>query len=372
MLTRRLCPSLGFVILLPGLLAAQPAERPELWRELAPQLEQVLELQERHDELPRSAWFGPDQASNRVDIEALLDEAVTLLADSPGGDYRARIRELEAAIRATRDEIARARQDRIAAPEQALWARTTADYDRIIAEGEQRIARLQDRIAGVRREFAERLGDYGLQLDEAQLDFLLSTVTGDQLIDLGVAFDNVRVMVGQLEQLLVDSGENLAAARRYYGLYALLLETLVTLHRQVLATVADYRERIAGIENRTHDLIAESRRLAAQDERHRAVLAANVEAQRLTLESAAMYTDYLREQAAVVDQSRQRLEHDLAVARNTYETVRVSGDLVRLMRSGQQVLDALSLRQAPTLFTFRNLALKREFEQLTRRLQREE
>ncbi len=59
------------------------------------------------------------------------------------------------------------------------------------------------------------------------------------------------------------------------------------------------------------------------------------------------------------------------VATNTYETVKVSGELVDLMQSSQRLLDNLRSLEVPPLRTFENLEMKREFDRLTLRLQRE-
>ena len=67
-------------------------------------------------------------------------------------------------------------------------------------------------------------------------------------------------------------------------------------------------------------------------------------------------------------QARIELEKDIAAAWNTYETVRVSGELVGLVKSSRRLLDGLLNRQVPALRPFENLELKREFEKLTAQL----
>lgn len=344
----------------------------ELWNRLLPQLEHGLRLQQRQAALPSSAWFGPDKASNQAELDRVLDRAVALLSTTRGQHYRQRIRQLEAAVRRDQAAIARAREARVGAPERALWQRTKADYDAAIGAANRRIQQHRSEIEQVKGQFAAELRRSGLNLNRRQLDFLLSTVIGDHLIDLGVAFDNVKGILHQLEQLLVASDENLGAAQRYYGMYALLLEVLVKMHQHVLAAVAHYQTRLNVIDRRSEKLTEQSRRLLDTDTRHQAVLEANIAAQELTRKSARLYAGYLREQAAAVDRSRAQLLTDLAVARNTYQTVRLSGELVQLMRTGQRLLDALAAQHMPTLFTFQNLELQREFEKLTRRLRQDE
>ncbi len=358
-------------LLLVPLMASADAST-ELWNRLLPELEHGLQLEQRQPKLPDSAWFGADKASNRAELDQVLGRMVTLLSGSPGRNYRQRIRALTAAIGRDQTVISQAREARPGAPDRALWRRSKADYDAAIAAAEKRIRQQRAEIGRVKHQFAAALRRDGLDLTSHELDFLLSSVIGDHLIDLGIAFDNVKGVLVKLENLLAASGENLSAARRYYGMYALLLEVLVKMHQQVLATVDHYQQRLTVIGQRSAELTAASRRLLQNDERHRAVLEANIAAQALTRRSARLYADYLRDQAASVKGSQTQLLTDLAVARNTYQTVSLSGELVQLIHAGQQLLAALAGRHMPPLVTFQNLELQREFEKLTRRLRQDE
>jgi hypothetical protein len=69
-----------------------------------------------------------------------------------------------------------------------------------------------------------------------------------------------------------------------------------------------------------------------------------------------------------VRQAREELEKDIAAAWNTYETVRVSGELVGLVRSSQLLLEGLMNRQAPALRPFQSLEMQREIQKLTQQL----
>lgn len=347
-----------------------PQQGPEfiqLWDELTPKLEQALRLEDRHDALPDSAWFGPDKTSNRDSINALLDEAVAVLATPGGRDYRGDIRELERAIDADQRQIATLRQRRVGAPDSALWQKTAADIDAEIAALTARNDERRAAIAALKNDFATELRAMGVAISDEQLTFLLSTVIGDDVIALGVAFDSVKAVTEQLEILMVDSGEDLDAAKRYYGLYTLLLTALERLHDRLLGEVRHYLSRLDNITERTADLMQQSRSLQREG-RHQRTLAANVAAQQLTLKTAEVYRRYLVEQARDVSASRERLAHDIAVARNTYDTVRVSGDLVQMVHAGQDLFEQVFSREAPPMFTFRNLEMQREFEKLTLKL----
>ncbi len=341
-----------------------------LWDDIMPRLDETLVLSDRHASLPNRAWFGEDRASNQLAINDLLDEAAAILAASPSQGYRARIRELKLAMREARTEIAEYRRRRVSAPRNAVWQKTVADYDAAIAEREARIGEYRDELQVLHRSYVADLEALGLDISEEQLEFLLSTVVGDDLIGMGTAFHNVKAITVQLERLTEESGEDLTAARRYYGMYTILLRVLERMHGRLIQDVDErYLPEIQAIVRRTRDLLAETRGLQRREAGRREILAANLDAQRFTLRAAGDYQDYLLEQRGQVASARRQLARDIAVARNTYETVKVAGDLVGLMQAGQRLLENLRSLEVPALRTFENLEMKREFEQLTLRLE---
>lgn len=341
----------------------------EVWNRMLPELEHALGLAEEQAELPVNSWFGRDRNDAQVEIDRILDQAVDILALSPLQNYRSRIRILEEAIAADRQTIAELRAERVTAPRDSLWKQTVADIDERIAGHEERIADNQTTLTELRREFAGELRRIGLELDDRQVEFLLSTVMGDNLIELGIAFENVKAITTQLEQLVRDSGEDLESARRYYGMYLVLLQVLEHMHKQLLTAVEQrFVPQIDGISEKTRELSRDARRLLEQPGANRAVLQANLDALDLTARAAAAYRDHLIRQAEAVADSRRRLEQDIAAAWNTYQTVKVSGELVGLMRTSHRMLEELLQRQVPVLRPFANLQMQREFAKLTDRL----
>jgi uncharacterized small protein (DUF1192 family) len=340
-----------------------------VWESVVPTLDSALVLEERQETLPEKTWIGTDQRSNRAEINALLDEAVQILSISPAQDYRERIRVLHAEIERVRAVIADARQKRITAPAESTIKKTVGDYDRLIEAGERDIDRLNLELTSVKREFAAELSRMGLDLGEDQVEFLLSTVVGDNMVDLGILFDNVKAITQQLENLVAQSGEDLQSARRYYGLYVILLQALNRMHVQIEEAIGEqYVPQINAIIARAQVLSGETRRLQREAPARRELLEANLAAQQVTVEAAEIYRRYLQDQAVQVQEARRELEKDIAAAWNTYETVRVSGELVSLVRSSQQLLEGLMSRQVPALRPFENLEMQRELQKLTEQL----
>jgi hypothetical protein len=341
----------------------------QVWDGVLPTLEEALALEERHAELPKSAWFGDDQRSNRDAINRLLDQAVAILSVSNAQHYRKRIRVLLGEITKAREDIADYRRRRVSAPTKSLVKQTVSDLDEAIAERAADIDRYEAELAHIKRAFSADLRAMGLALSDEQVNFLLSTVVGDNLIDLGIVFDNVKAITVQLEQLVEDSGEDLPSARRYYGMYVILLQSLHQMHLQVEHAISGrYIPQIDAIIARARELAAETRSLMRQSPEKQALLTSNLEAQGLTIQTARVYREYLQEQGKQVAAARVELEKDIATAWNTYETVRVSGELADLVKSSRDLLNGLLNRQVPALRPFENIEMQREFEKLTAQL----
>jgi hypothetical protein len=343
-------------------------ESAQLWQDLMPRLDEAITLQERQRRLPESAWFGDDQASNAEAINAILDEVATLLVGDNA--LRERMRELTEAMTDNRAAIVELKQRKLTAPSDSMWRKTVEDIVEEIGEREALLAEQQQAMAELHAQAAAELRAKGLDIDAEGVEFLLSTVVGDDVMDMTLAFEQVRQLTAQLETLTADSREDLATARRYYGMYTILLKTLDQMHGRLLSAIsADYQPRIEAIGKRARSLQRETRELSAQSPSP--ILQSNLEAQQLTIDAAARYADYLAEQQRQVEISRERLARDIAVAMNTYETVKMSGDLVALMQDSRHLLDALFKLQVPPLRAFENLEMKREFQRLTSTLQEE-
>lgn len=340
-----------------------------IWNEIVPLLQETLALEDRQESLPESSWFREDRLSNQQEINELLDEAVFILSISPLQRYRDRIRELEAEINSARQEIAESRTRRVAAPKDSLWQETVAEHDREIAERQEQIQHYRRELDTIKQEFSAELKQLGLILEDEQLEFLLSTVVGDNLIEMGGAFDNVKSITAELENLVETSGEDLQSARRYYGMYVILLKTLDRMHSHLIEAVQTrYLPQIRGITAKTDQLTEEARRLKERSSDNHHILTANLEALALTRQAATLYHNYLIEQARKITESQRELDSDIATAWNTYETVKVSGEMVSLMQTSQLLLQNLFNRQVPALRPFQNLEMQREFEKLTAQL----
>ena len=343
----------------------------QIWDKITPKLDHVLALEKEHEKLPESAWIGKDKRENRLDINQLLDEAVDILSLSNSAQTRTRISSLEDEIQQLKQTISEHRQAKVSAPVQSQWKMTVAEYEEKIQQLNQTIRQRKAEIDTLKTQFAQELADNGLHLTEEQLDVLLSSIVGDDIIQSSIVYDNVKQISQQLMKLTIESGEQLKISQRYYGMYTVLLKILLHMQQGFINNIGEkYLPKIDQIVANVQDITATTQNLlrGEHEKNRRQHLLANLEAQKLTLQTAEVYEKHLIGQRRKVILARDKTYADLQIAQNTYKTVRVSGELITLLRSSQKSFEMLLNIQVPDLLVFENVQMKQEFAILTEKL----
>ena len=96
---------------------------------------------------------------------------------------------------------------------------------------------------------------------------------------------------------------------------------------------------------------------------------ANRKAQKFSEQVAIFYRNYLKTQRQQIIDARKRTVRDLRIADNTYETVEASFQLRALIEDARASFEAIQKLEAPGFDqVFKNKQLRKEFENLTRKL----
>ena len=346
-----------------------------MFGEVMESLSEASEAYDAHDQLDESSWFTHDQEDNIEHINKILDESIAVLGVSEIETTRGELRRLEADIEALEARRIADREARVSAPLaeelnqlQRAYTKSVEDYDERITDAERGIAERRDQIRDLQVEFVRQMSAIGVELDLASAQSLLSTVTGDDFVEMCVVFDNVRGVTIQLQELTEESGESLDAAKRYYGSYVVLMRLMDKIQRDFMRRVAE--EMIPRLE----ELASDARRINEQAEENmfrggdRSIGEQNIRANKLTIQAPLLYVEYLREQAAEIQASNDRLQISLRDAQNTYQTVTLASEVATLLREGQRNFAALLRLDLPSLRGFENEELKAEFERLTARI----
>jgi hypothetical protein len=346
-----------------------------LLQDTAKNRDEARKLPSESDFLLKPLWTETREDREKK-IRDMLDAALGIVTDVPVVDVQKKIESLRRNIREIDDRIVKLREKQLSAPKDGMlpgYITDTVDsLAKDIEDNKKRIDLNRDDIAKAKTEIREALGKAGVQLAPEQVDLLLDSVLSGDLVRLVAVFNSAKLIDGQLARLMAATGENIGAARKYFAMHAALFALLVHAQDQMIAKIdKQYLPKLAAIEvdiraarNKTADLLRAENR-----EDQKRVLEANRESQKLAEDAAKGYRRYLLQQREQVAKARQRATHDLRISDNTFETVEASFQLRNLMRDSSSSFEALQKIEAPTFDQiFKNEELRREFENLTRKL----
>ncbi|MFA5952711.1 MAG: hypothetical protein WC807_20820 [Hyphomicrobium sp.] len=315
-----------------------------------------------------------EDRENRV--RDLLDSALAIVTDAPVVDVQKKIEGLRRNIREIEEAIVAAKEKQLTAPKDSLMpgvlTDTVASLSDKIVDLKKRIEDNRAAIEAAKGEIREALLKSGIELAPEQMDLLLDSVLSSDLVRLVATFHAAKLIDGQLATLMTATADNTGASRKYFAMHAALFALLVhaqdatikKIDTQYLPKLDAILKDLANAKAKTNELMRAENR--ADQKR---ALEANRESQKLAEEAAKGYRRYLSQQREQIAAARTRATHDLRIADNTFETVEASLQLRNLMRDSSSSFEAIQKLEAPTFDQiFKNEELRREFENLTRKL----
>jgi len=346
-----------------------------LLQDTANQRGEARKLPSDKDFLMKPLWTETKEDREKK-IRDLLDAALGLVTDVPVVDVQKKIEGYRKNMRELDDRIVKLREKQITAPKDGMLPGIITDtvdsLAKDIEDSKRKIDLNRDEVAKAKGEIQEALKKAGVQLAPEQVDLLLDSVLSGDLVRLVAVFNSAKLIDGQLGKLLNASGENIGAARKYFAMHAALFALLVHSQDLLIAKIdKQYLPKLSAIEQDIRVARGKTAELLKAENRpdQKRALEGNRESQRLADEAAKGYRRYLLQQREQVAKARQRATHDLRIADNTFETVEASFQLKNLMKDSAASFEAIQRLEAPTFDQiFKNEELRREFENLTRKL----
>jgi len=151
-------------------------------------------------------------------------------------------------------------------------------------------------------------------------------------------------------------------------MHVVLLKMVITMQQSYINKLEEvYLPKIEKIKAETQSVNKESRALLRSERKssQRHVLESNIKAQRLTLKVAQLYSNQLQKQKKKVSKALIEAKKDYRIAKNTFDTVKLSTELIRLMRTNQASFNALMNIQIPEIVPFKNIEMQKKFEELS-------
>ena len=204
----------------------------KLFKKSMPILDETVSKMEKQDDLPESAFFSTDKKSNLENINKLIEEAFEMLQITFINDYRSEYIKYKGYIAEENKLIDEYKRARMTAPRATIasvgkFNRSVESLTKDIIQSQAKIKIYELHLKDLRRRFSKELEQVGLFIDEDKLDILLSTVMADDIVTMTIIYDNLKSLTTQLQDLVVASGEDLVAAKKYYGMFVVLCKVLV-------------------------------------------------------------------------------------------------------------------------------------------------
>lgn len=320
--------------------------------------------------------FSETREERNLKVRELLDAALGVVTDVPVVEVQKKVEALRKNIREIEDQNAALKEKQLTAPKDAtlpgILTDTVGSLEDAIKENGKRIEQNRAEIAKAKGEISEALKAQGVDLEANQIDLLLDSVLSGDLVRLVAVFNAAKVIDGQLAKLVSTAGDNMNAARRYFAMHAALFAMLVQAQDATIAKIdTQYMPKLDAIMADIKSARAKTEQLFKAENRpdQKRALEANRASQTLADDAAKAYKRYLVQQREQIAKARIKATHDLRIADNTYETVEASVQLRDLMKESSASFEAIQKLESPSFEQiFKNDELRREFENLTRKL----
>lgn len=340
-------------------------------------LENALGLYDKQQKMPAEDdlafydYFSRTKESQQKRVDSYLDVAAEAFGISKITERRDKIAALRKMISDTRIKISEYKRNRISAPDSTYnpLGVSKKGYDKKIGRAETQIEQAEKEIAAEKQDLVKQLNRIGMPISDENVDVLLESITGDEFVRISIIFDNAKSFAAELERLTNESDEDLETAKKYYGVYLMLLNSVDRLQEKFIEKVDDeYIPQLDGYVAEANKIIAEARKAIKQGG-DRQQLQNNIYNNEVTLEAASFYKRSLAKQKYEMQRANEKIKKNILTADNTYKTAALSKDIASLISTSRRAFDAITGLSVPDLRPFENTKLKAEFSRLAREIQ---
>lgn len=369
-------PSLPSLPSMPSWLKGDEVDRfSRMWDGSMKKLDSALGRLDNSDSLPDERLILNDKSKNEIKIDSILQEVVTILTDSETGDLRKEFSRLQADLAKSKANLASLKEKRVSAPESGgLLKKSKDDLSLSITEEEEAIKQGEKRLVELEREMAIKLKEEGVSATDEQIRGLLAGVTADDVAAMYAVYGNIRLFSDKLTELMEQGKDDLSVARRYYGIYSLLLRTCVVMNESFIEKIEgkylpDLEAMAISAKALREDLSSQAidRSLSA---RQRQLVQNNIESTDLTIQAIGAYWVFLEDQRDQATKNLEGFRRDYSVAHNAYRTMKLARGLLDMVKANKKDFDAMSKLEVPEVAMFSNEKLRLEFKAITEGLKR--
>ncbi len=282
------------------------------------------------------------------------------------------VQKIQDGINERREQINVWKLATISAPATSLMPlkKTRASLGRRIAREREAIRQEEERIECLKRETLAKMAGQGLAMRPEQLDGLLYSAEGSDLAQVMAVAENIRMIEVNLSEQLQGPEASAAQVRAYTG-YVMMC------YRVYLAAIERARKMISEVYvKRLEDIIKEATSQMLQADALRQSLGSgrsaaamnNLDLNSRTIDLADLYEKHLQRRLEDLERLSAEMKINYELARNTFRTVKVGGELVDVIRAGEKDLQSIFEFEPPKLEAFYDKNLRADFDELTAKL----
>ena len=356
-------------------MQAKPLSKKErmdkVWDNVYNDLEEGAKYIDQYNNAPDSTWIGTDKEDVQEDINKLFEMIVNGLIEDDLLIYKTKMEKLKKEIFQNKKDILKYREKRVGAPESSALYTTKSDYDSKIIDKKQENTILENEIRIIKDNLKKNFTEIGVNLTSEQIDVLLTRVDGDDIIKISLVMETLKNITNQILELMKQSKEELAQAKKYYGMHQVLLELVVYIQQKYIDKCNRvYIPKIDKMISDSAEIMLNTKKLKAQEEdaRRRTIYNNNLDAQMLTNKAAKRYRNDIIVSRNNMIEAQKISKANLKLSKNTYETVMLSSDLFDLITESQNMFEEVSKIQVPNLVPFENLQMQQKYKELTESL----
>ena len=343
------------------------------WSRVSPKLAEGVGYFEKHD--------GAGLEADKTFLERITfrDAEITRIVDACLKDFLhsdvlqliANVHRVEEGIVERQEQINAWKLASIAAPSTSLMPlkMTRAALGRRIEREREAIDTERKRIDTMKADTLKRLEADGIAMTREQLDGILYSAEGSELAQIMAVAENIKAVEANLSASLKGPDAGPEQIKAYTGFLMMSYRVYIEVIARAMTKIENvYLTELAAIADEADTMMREAHELSQRSAKTVEIAQNNLDINARTITLAQLYEDHLKARWVALDTLKREMKLNFELARNTFRTIKVGGELIDVIKAGERDLESIFNFEPPKLEAFYDKELRREFDSLTARL----
>lgn len=343
------------------------------WSRVSPKLAEGVGYFEKHD--------GAGLEADKTFLERITfrDAEITRIVDACLKDFLhsdvlqliANVHRVEEGIVERQEQINAWKLASIAAPSTSLMPlkMTRAALGRRIEREREAIDTERKRIDTMKADTLKRLEADGIAMTREQLDGILYSAEGSELAQIMAVAENIKAVEANLSASLKGPDAGPEQIKAYTGFLMMSYRVYIEVIARAMTKIENvYLTELAAIADEADTMMREAHELSQRSAKTVEIAQNNLDINARTITLAQLYEDHLKARWVALDTLKREMKLNFELARNTFRTIKVGGELIDVIKAGEKDLESIFNFEPPKLEAFYDRELRREFDSLTARL----